>query len=76
MAALELLLSTTSTFLVQNQVDDNSIVSWNHLVGLTQAHHLRFSIPCLQNVQVLSKTLLTIGLQPILKIQNSHGIKQ
>jgi hypothetical protein len=26
MAALELLLSTTSTFLVQNQVDDNSIV--------------------------------------------------
>ncbi len=48
---------------------------WNHLVGLTKAHHFQFTIPGLDNVQVLGKTLLTIGLQPILRIQNAHGIK-
>jgi len=44
--------------------------------GLTRPHHFWFTIPHLENVQMLGKTLLVVGLQPISRIQNVHGIKQ
>jgi hypothetical protein len=42
------------------------------IVGLTRPHHFWFTIPHLENVQMLGKTLLIVGLQPILRIQNVH----